>query len=141
MSTGRLDTKARQLIDARKDAKAKETVADKAKAERDRIELELWDALRQEHGANISTITMDLGEGYGVVQLQRRETITAEILNKDVAAESLEQLGLAPGMLGEPTIRKKPLNQHVKELKEAGQQPPDGIGIRSKKYITVTFKK
>lgn len=137
MSQVTLDkAKARRLVDlkkrknaAEKDAKA----ADKAyrKAERD-----FWIDLEE---SDMTTFPIDLGEGYGKITFQRRETNRGVILDPARAEEALTAMGLDDAILAEThNIRQKVLNEHVRDWIKSGAQLPEGIDFSTSRYVTVT---
>jgi hypothetical protein len=83
----------------------------------------------------------DLGPGYGEVQFTRRETITSTVLNPEEAAKALEEAGLADAILGSPAVRKKVLNEYVRDWIKSGQPMPKGIDFHARRYLTTTKKK
>lgn len=135
----RIDGRARRLVDLKDEKNWKEKEADQAARAYAEEEQAFWMELADELG-DIKTVTLDLGEGYGTVQLQRRETITARIVDKETAVESLEAAGLGQGMLGAPEIRKRALNEEVRDRLQRGEALPDGVDFNARRYITVTRK-
>lgn len=135
----RIDSRARRLVDLKDEKNKLEKEAERAARAYAEDEREFWAELADELG-DIKTVTLDLGEGYGTVQLQRRETITARIVDKEAAVVSLEEAGLGPGMLGVPEIRKRALNEEVRDRLQRGEALPEGVDFNARRYITVTRK-
>jgi hypothetical protein len=135
----RIDSRARRLVDLKDEKNRLEKDAERAARAYSEEEQAFWMELSDELG-DIKTVTLDLGEGYGTVQLQRRETITARIVDKEAAVESLEAAGLGQGMLGVPEIRKRALNEEVRDRLQRGEALPDGVDFNARRYITVTRK-
>lgn len=135
----RIDSRARRLVDLKDEKNWKEKEAERASKAYADEEREFWSELADELG-DIKTVTLDLGDGYGTVQLQRRETITARIVDKEAAVVSLEAAGLGPGMLGVPEIRKRALNEEVRDRLQRGEALPEGVDFNARRYITVTRK-
>ena len=135
----RIDSRARRLVDLKDEKNRLEKDADRAARAYADEEQAFWMELADELG-DIKTVTLDLGEGYGTIQLQRRETITARIVDKEAAVGALEAAGLGPGMLGVPEIRKRALNEEVRDRLQRGEALPDGVDFNARRYITVTRK-
>ena len=131
-----IDTRAQRLADLKDDMTRKRQIADAAEKRYREEERELWIDLKEEHG-NVKTVSVDLPDG-GTLQLQRRRTVTASILNKEEAVKALRAKGHGDELLGGPEIRKKILNELVRDLLEANQELPDGVDFNEKKYITIT---
>lgn len=136
----RLDSRARELVDAKNDFERKALTAKTAEDRYRALERELWIDLQEEFG-KVTTVTLDLGEGYGSIQLQRRETITASILNRAEAAEALLEEGLEEAVETDaPGLRKRVVNQIVRNRLKAGQPLPKGLDFHPRRYIAVTKK-
>lgn len=138
--TQALEVLAREYIDADREASELEKQAKSAKADARAKELRLWDALAE---SKTKTTTLELGEGYGDVQVGKRQTDTATILNEEMLEKALKaDPGLAAQVL-EPTqkIRKRVLNQVVRNLNKAGKPLPDGADIHERPFVQLSFKK
>lgn len=131
-------TRARRLVDLRRKRDATAKAASTAEKKYDEAEKDFWESLDDEEQ---SSVTLELGDGYGKVQLVRRETVTARVIDEDAAVAALEDEGLAEGFLGGPKIRKKALNEHVRDLLQSQQALPDGVDFNARRYIAITFKK
>ena len=134
----RISTKARRFMDI--------------KEKRDRLKIEYEEADRKFRDAEAAlwlaideseqkSGTWDLGDGYGEVQFTRRETTTSTVLNAEEAEKALEAEGLADAILGPRAVRKKVLNEHVRDLLKTGQPLPQGIDFHKRRYLTTTKKK
>ena len=136
--TQALTTLARQAIDDRRDKEEKERVAKSAAKKAAASEARLWAAMEE---SKQKTTTLELGEGYGEVQVGRRETITSRVLDQEEAEAALTAAGLADEVL-EPTrnVRKKVLNQHVRDLLKAGKPLPEGVDFHPRRYVQFSFK-
>ncbi len=133
-----IGTKARRFVKAKeKRDKLKLELESVEKEFRD-LEADLWQAIE---ASEQKSGTWDLGPGYGTVQLTRRETTTATVLSPEEAAEALEKMGLAEAVLGSPAVRKKVLNEYVRDWLKSGQPLPKGIDFHKRRYLTTTKKK
>lgn len=138
MSGERLDTEARKLLDRREDNDKAQAVARKTKGavvEQERVVFDLMKLLNQKTSG-----TLELGEGYGDVQLGRRETIRSRIIDHDRALEALEAAALVDEMV-RADIRRAPLNELVRTCLETGQALPEGVDFTRTPFIQVTRKK
>lgn len=129
-------TKARRFVDAKRKKDKLGIAFDKAEAEFKRLQAELWvaiEATEQKSG------TWDLGPGYGTVQLTRRATTTGIVLNKEEAEKALEELG--EEFLGNREVRKKVLNDHLRDCLKTGKPLPKGVDFNTRRYLTTTIKK
>src|SRR4051812_15625126 len=92
----RVIRKCRALLKARDDYSAADAEAKRLKAERDELELdvfELFEGLQgSQNGKKMgSTVPVPLGDPYGVVKFRTRETYFAKIVNEDDLLDWLEQ--------------------------------------------------
>lgn len=136
-----LDTRARELVALKDDYERKSKAADIAEKRYREAERELWIDLQEQFG-KVTTVTFEdlLGDGQDI-QLQRRETITASILNKTEAAEALLEEGYEEAVETDtPGIRKRVLNQIVRNRLKSGQGLPKGVDFHPRRYIAVTKK-
>lgn len=133
----RVDTMARAYVD-------KKEAYEKANAEKKRAE-EAWKAAQDElwdflDDLGVTSLNVDLGPGYGDIQLQKRETIRGIVKDPAKAAAALEKAGLADALLGEPKIHQRALSEHVRDWLASGQTIPDGIDFNPTRYVSVTRK-
>jgi len=82
----------------------------------------------------------DLGPGYGEVQFTRRETVTSTVLNIEDAEAALKEMGLDEAVI-KADVRKKVLNEYVRDWLKSGQPLPKGIDFHARRYLTTTKKK
>lgn len=133
----RLATKARRFVDLKREKDKTEKAFEKAKAAFKVAEADLWTAIE---ASEQKSGTFDLGPGYGVVQLTRRETTTSTVLNIDEAEKALAAMGLDDAVI-KSDVRKKVLNEYVRDWLKAGQPLPRGIDFHKRRYLTTTMKK
>lgn len=132
----RLDTEARQLIDRRLANDRAQKAAKLTKLRLDEQQ-ELVHKLLED--ANMKTANLELGEGYGTVQIGRRETIRSRVFDMDKALAWLEENSRREEMTKDE-VRKAPMNELVRECLETGQPLPDGVDFTTTKFIQVTRK-
>lgn len=132
-----LETLARRVIDNR----AEYEKARKEKVRREKAmkaaEADMNDAMAK---AKLPGATLALGEGYGNVQFNREQKVNSSVFDEEAAIRYFEEKGMASGYVDEK-VRKKPLNQLVREALENGQELPPGVEPRVTKYVKVTKRK
>jgi hypothetical protein len=133
----RLDTLARRLVDARRVKDETAAAEKKAKEAYAEIEAEFWQTVDD---MGVKTVTLDLGEGYGKAQFQRRETITASAFNPEAAERAIKAMGLEDELLGPRATRQKVLSEYVRDWLASGQELPEGVEPRVRRYISIGFK-
>lgn len=133
----RPDTLARQLVDAREkrdDANQKAKKAEKAYKD---LEREFWETMSD---VGQTTATFDLGEGYGKVQFQRRETIRGIVTDPEAAVQAIIDAGLGPALLGPQKVQARALNEQMRSWLDAGQPIPNGLDFNPSRYVSITRK-
>lgn len=132
-----LKARARELVDAKTDYEEKRIAFEQAKRDFRRIEADLWHYLDEELG--VKTITLELGEPHGTIQLQRRETIKGRIIDPEKAVAALREAGLGEAVLKDvPQIRQKVLNDHVRAALKSKAKLPEGVDFIPTRGITVS---
>lgn len=132
-----LETLARRVIDKRADyEKARKEKVKQEKAMKS-AEVDMNDAMAK---AKLPGATLALGEGYGDVQFNREQKVNSSVFDEEAAVKYFEDKGLAQGYVDEK-VRKKPLNQLVRESLENGQELPPGVEPRVTKFVKVTKRK
>lgn len=131
-----VQTKLRRLVDRKREKKMADDAAAKATAalaaEQEACYEELEDIL-----GDVSTITINLGEGYGRQQFTRQSQNYHTIYSKEMAFESLDKEALTDEAT-RPDFNGSFLNQLVQERLRNNQPLPDGVGWRERRWITVT---
>lgn len=129
-------TKLRRLVDQKRAKK----LADYTKAQADAALAEEQEACYEELEellGDVSTITINLGPGYGMQQFTRQSQQYHTIYSKEMAFEALDKEALTDEAT-RPDFNGAYLNQLVQERLRNGQPLPDGVGWREKRWITVT---
>jgi hypothetical protein len=136
-SVAALRALVRDLIDKRRAAdKAKEAQVE-AYRERDEAEAALFD-YQEEH--KLPGVDVELGEGYGTYHSKRRATDYARVLNEDALLQWANENARTEELFGPSKVRKKPLNQMVRDAQRLHQRLPDGVDWSTKRGITLTRK-
>jgi hypothetical protein len=132
-----LETLARRVIDARADYDIKYKAKVKAENAKKAAEADMNEAMLK---AKLPGATLELGAGYGNVQFNREQKVNSSVFDEEAAIKYFEENGMAAGYVDEK-VRKKPLNQLVREALENGQELPPGVEPRVTKYVKVTRRK
>lgn len=125
----------RALMEAR-EADEKAQAAAKATAERKReLELEVheamvWAGWKGEH-------KIDIGEPWGVQGFTPKATETGAVYNEEALLAWAEERGLTASLFGDPTVRKKAINQQVKRAKRGQAELPDGVEPVERPFVSV----
>jgi hypothetical protein len=124
-----------ELREAEDVAKAEYTAA---KREAEELEDEIWDEMAESGLAG--ALKLDLGEPWGVITFQNKETFYARINDAEAArayfAEHFEE---------EPVTEQKfvmaRLNEVVREAIDTRSDLPPGVDWRPKRFVSVTRQK
>lgn len=127
--------KGRRLMELKAEKERTAKAAEAAERTYRSAESDFWMDLDEEGDL---TVKKDLGEPYGVVTFQKRQTITGRILNDEEAEAALAALGEEDAILGPRKPRGKVLNELVRSRLESGQPLPDGIDFNTRRFITAT---
>jgi hypothetical protein len=131
-------TRARRLVEAKLAAEEADRRAKLRKREFDDQEDAWWEAMA---AANESSVTLELGAPYGTVLFVRQETVRAHVRDKDRAMKAIREAGLAEALIDPLTgIRKKPLNDYMKDWLKTHAPIPDGLDFTITRYVTITIK-
>jgi hypothetical protein len=133
----RLDSRARVLLELREKNSVAQRAADEAKAELDAYEAEFWSELED---LGMKSVSLDLGDPYVEVRLERRETTKSRVLDKAALVAWAREHGLAEELV-KPEPRKAQLNEYVRTARENGLPLPDGLDFYFDRYVSVTRKR
>lgn len=132
-----LETLARRVIDKRAIYDRAYKARVKAEREKKAAEADMNEAMAK---AKLPGATLELGPGYGNVQFNREQKVNSSVFDEAAAVAFFEEQGMAQGYV-QGKVRKKPLNQLVRETLENGGELPPGIEPRVTKYVKVTKRK
>lgn len=143
--TPRVIRKCRALLAARDDYAEKDAAAKAAKKEMDDLELdvfELFEGLQGSLGGKKagSTVSVPLGEPYGVCKFRTRETHYGKIVDEDAFLDWVEDRAMLDEF-STPKITKGRLHEEVRKRKEAGGDMPPGVSYYTDRGMTVTRPK
>lgn len=131
--------KLRRLMDARRTRDEDAAAAKESEDEYRDLEAEVYNDFLQS-GVK-GSVKVDLGEPYGTVRFQGRETYFGRIIDKEAALEYFEQRALVDEMTV-PQISKKRLNELVNTIMESQDNSmPPGIDFYARRGMTITQQK
>lgn len=134
--TGRdLETKFRRLVELREQRDIAKSTAEATEREYREYESELWDEL--EDSPMKGTIKIDLGEPYGVVSFQYKETYYGRVLDKDAALDYLDNNALTDEFTS-PKLEMRRVNELVRECIEEQRPLPKGFDFYPKRFISIS---
>ena len=135
MAEGPSVTQLRALMEAREaDERAQAAAAAAAKRKRT-IELEVheamvWAGWKGEH-------KIDLGPPWGVQGFTPKATETGHVYDVAALEKWAEENGYKPTFFGDPTVRKKAINQHVKRARRGQADLPAGVEPIERPFVSV----
>ena len=133
----RTDTLAREMVSKREAFEKVETEAKRLKKIYEEAQAAFWEHLDD---IGLKTATLDLGDGFGEIQFQRRETVRGNVKDHAKAVQSIREAGLEGELLTDPKIPQKPLNDNMRDWLASGQAIPEGLDFSVKRYVSVTRK-
>lgn len=130
-------TKLRRLMELREERDNDAAKAEASEKEYREHEADVWMAL--DESPLTGAIKIDLGEPYGVVTFQYRETYYGRIIDKEAALEHFEQRAMIDDVM-EPKLSKKRINEIVNDCLDEGKQPPPGLDFYARRYVSISQK-
>lgn len=135
----RAATLARRFVDARRERDALQDRLAVAKRTHDEAQEAMWDRMLDDDD---TTVTKQLGDGYGKVQFVRVEVPKAVVRDPDRAVAAIKAEHLEKALLDEGKgIRQKALTDDLKHRLDTGKPFLDGVDVHFTRYVTVTYKK
>lgn len=130
-------SRVRRLVELRIANDEKKIAADKAKKELDDYQAIFFDEYAR--SPIKGSITVDLGDDLGEVQIIPRKTNYGRILDRDKAVEFFREREKLPEFVKED-FRMKRLHELVREHIEQNKPLPPGVDFYTKEYFTISFK-
>lgn len=131
--------KLRRFMDARRKRDEEAAAAKESEDDYRELEAEIYDDFLKS-GVK-GSVSVDLGEPYGTVRFQGRETYFGRIIDKEAALEYFEQRALVDEMTT-PQISKKRLNELINTIMESDDNTmPPGIDYFARRGMTITQQK
>jgi hypothetical protein len=128
----------RRLLELREKSEQAKVAADAAKADYKAMERDVWEDI--ENSDLKGAIKIDLGEPYGTVTFQKRETFFARIIDAE-AAEDYYRAQDSLETVSEIKFSKARLNEVVREAIDTGTPLPPGLDWTPTRYVSVTIPK
>lgn len=139
MDDQELQQKGRRLVELRERRDQAKTALERAETDYREAEAELWEAFDESPVQGARKI--DLGEPYGVVTLQAKETYYGRILDEDQALDFLNNNALTEEFT-EPKIKKARINELVREYREANRDlSGTGLDFYAQRYVSISMPK
>jgi hypothetical protein len=129
--------KLRLLVQLREQRDAAAAALEAIEKEYREHEADVWMAL--DESPLTGAIKFDLGEPYGVVTFQYRETYYGRIIDKEATLEHFEQRAMIDDVM-EPKLSKKRINEIVNDCLDAGQELPPGLDFYARRYVSISQK-
>jgi hypothetical protein len=133
----RIDTLARALVTRREARDKAKNEHDRAKDAFEETQQAIWEHM-EEHG--MTTMTLDLGTGFGKVQFQKRETVRGIVKDPEKAVASIKDLGLDDALLGPQKIQQRALSENMRDWIASGQPIPEGLDFNPTRYVSISRK-
>lgn len=128
----------RRFMESRVERDSAKLAAETAEKAYREAEADIWELLSESELEG--SIPVNLGEPFGVVRFQPRETFYARVIDKEAALEGFEQRAMIDE-ISAPKIVMERLNSIVREKIEAGEPMPPGVDYTARRYVTVTRQK
>jgi hypothetical protein len=136
--------KGRRFIELRETRDTAKEAFDKAKQEYADAEAEFWEELApsdpNDPDYKLSAHKIPLGQPWGTVTFQPRETIYGKIIDDEAAFEYYEGRAMADDVTAPKFVMAR-INEEVREREEAGQPMPPGVDYYKTRYVSVTRPK
>jgi hypothetical protein len=124
-----------ELRETRDTAKA---ALEAAEGEYREAEADVFDAM--DEGVVRGAVKVDLGEPYGVVSFQQRETHYGRIYDEEAAIEYYENRAMLEEV-SKPKFVKQRISEEVRERLDDGQPMPPGVDYYTRRYVSITRQK
>jgi hypothetical protein len=130
--------KLRRLMELRQrrdESKKQAEIDEKAYRE---AEADVYEALDEGPMDRLNNI--DLGEPWGKVSFQARETIYGRVIDADEAQEYFEQRQMVEEV-SEPKFVMARVNELVRDAVEQGEKLPPGLDFYQRRFVSITKQK
>lgn len=138
MNEAELVAKLRRVMDARMARDTAKAEAKRTEKEYREIEGEMWEML--DESVQLPPYKFDLGDPYGVVRFNNRETIYARVIDEDEAIEYFEKRAMLDDVSG-PKFTMQILNEMVRDLHERDEAMPPGVDFTPRRFLQITREK
>lgn len=115
-----------------------------AKEEYAELEAEVWDELAPDDPNSpdykLGAIKVPLGQPWGTITFQPRETIYGRIIDDEAALEHYDQRAMLDDVSAPKFVMAR-INEEVREKKENGEAMPPGVDYYAKRFVSITRPK
>jgi hypothetical protein len=133
-----LQQKLRRFVELREKRDAAKLAATRAESDYREAETEVWEAF--DESPQEGSRKIDLGEPYGVVTFQAKETTYGRVLSEEEFLDYLEQ----SAQVEEYTVAKikeARINELVRGFREQNIDLPPGLDFRTTRYVSISMPK
>jgi hypothetical protein len=130
--------KLRRLMEAREKRDEAKKAAEESEKDYREIEAEVYDDL--EESGLTGTVKIDLGQPWGVVSFNTRETYFGRIIDADEALDYFDQRAMTEEVSAPKFVMKR-INEEVRDRIEQGLKMPPGIDYFARRGVTITRQK
>lgn len=130
--------KLRRLMEARQKRDESKAQAEVDEKEYREIEADVFEALDEGPVDRLNNI--DLGEPWGKVSFQARETTYGRVIDEDQAQEHFEQRQMVEEV-SQPKFVMARINELVRAADESGDPMPPGLDFYKRRFVSITRQK
>jgi hypothetical protein len=130
--------KLRRLMEAREKRDEAKKAAEESEKDYREIEAEVYDDL--EESGLTGTVKIDLGQPWGIVSFNTRETYFGRIIDADEALDYFDQRAMTEEVSAPKFVMKR-INEEVRDRIEQGLKMPPGIDYFARRGVTITRQK
>lgn len=142
--TDEIIAKGRRFIEARERRDELKQAYDDAKAEYEALESEFWDELAPSDpnaiDYKLAAHKIPLGQPWGTVMFQPRETVYGRIIDDELALKYYENRAMQDDVTAPKFVMAR-INEEVRERRENDQPMPPGIDYYQRRFVSVTRPK
>lgn len=128
----------RGLMDARTKRDEAAKAAKEAEAEYREVEADVHEKLSDGPVSRLNNV--DLGDPWGKVSFQAKETNYGRIIDQDAALEHYENRAMVE-QVSAPKFVMARINEEVRDCLEQGKQLPPGLDFYTKRFVSITRQK
>lgn len=130
--------KLRRLMEARQKRDDEAAAAKASEAEYRDIEAEVYEEL--DESGIVGSLKVNLGEPWGWVAFNTRETYFGRIIDQEAALDWYENRSMTDEVTAPKFVMAR-INEEVRDRKEQGLDMPPGIDYYARRGVTITRQK
>ena len=136
--------KMRRFIELREKRDALAEAYKSAKEEYADLESEVWEELAPDDPNDpdykLSAIKVPLGQPWGTITFQPRETIYGRVIDDEAALEHYANRAMLDDVSAPKFVMAR-INEEVREKQENGEPMPPGVDYYAKRFVSITRPK